>query len=38
MALRWLKTIAGVLLYAFMLLAIAGLWNNQAPRFIYVAF
>jgi len=27
-----------VLLYALMLLAIAALWNNDAPHFIYVAF
>jgi hypothetical protein len=38
MALRRLKTIGEVLLYTLMLLAIISLWNNQAPRFIYVAF
>ena len=33
-----LRTIATVLLYSLMLLAIVALWNNNAPRFIYVAF
>jgi hypothetical protein len=32
------KTIATLLLYALMVLAIAALWNNNAPQFIYVAF
>jgi len=27
-----------VLLYALMLLAVLALWNNDAPKFIYVAF
>jgi hypothetical protein len=38
MALRRLKAIGVVVLYALMLVAIAALWNNQAPQFIYVAF
>jgi hypothetical protein len=38
MALRRLKTFAQVVLYALMLVAIAALWNNHAPHFIYVAF
>jgi len=38
MGLYWLKTIADILLYALMLLAILALWNNNAPQFIYVAF
>lgn len=38
MALRWLKTVAEIVLYALMLVAILSLWNNEAPNFIYVAF
>jgi len=38
MGLRRLKTIANVLLHLLMLVAILALWNNEAPRFIYVAF
>jgi hypothetical protein len=38
MGLRGLRTIASVLLYALMLLAVLALWNNNAPQFIYVAF
>ncbi len=38
MALRWLKAVAGAVLYALMLVAIAALWNNHPPHFIYVAF
>jgi hypothetical protein len=38
MVLRWLKSLATIVLYALMLLAIAALWNNDAPEFIYVAF
>jgi hypothetical protein len=38
MALRWLKAVGEVVLYALMLVAIAALWNNHAPQFIYVAF
>jgi hypothetical protein len=33
-----LRTVATVLLYALMLLAVVALWNNDAPQFIYVAF
>lgn len=33
-----LKQTAALLLYALMLLAVFALWNNDAPRFIYVAF
>lgn len=32
------KTVATVLLYALMLVAVVALWNNDAPQFIYVAF
>jgi hypothetical protein len=32
------KTVATVVLYALLLLAVAALWNNDAPQFIYVAF
>jgi hypothetical protein len=38
MVLRRLKTVATVVMYAFMLLAVLALWNNNAPEFIYVAF
>lgn len=38
MGLRGLKTIASVLWYALLLLAVLALWNNNAPQFIYVAF
>ncbi len=38
MGLRALKTIAEVVWYALLLLAIIALWNNDAPEFIYVAF
>jgi hypothetical protein len=38
MALRRLRTLAEVVLYALMLVAIAALWNNHPPHFIYVAF
>jgi hypothetical protein len=38
MALRWLRTVGEIVLYALMLVAIVSLWNNEAPRFIYVAF
>ena len=36
--LRRLKTVATVVLYALMLVAVLALWNNEAPQFIYVAF
>ena len=36
--LRRLKSVATVVLYALMLLAVLALWNNNAPEFIYVAF
>ena len=36
--LRRLRSIATVVLYALMLLAVLALWNNNAPEFIYVAF
>lgn len=35
---RIVKSIATVVLYAAMLIAILALWNNDAPQFIYVAF
>ena len=35
---RVLKRIGTVLLYAGMLAAILALWNDDPPRFIYVAF
>jgi hypothetical protein len=35
---RVLRTVATVLVYGLMLLAILALWNNNAPQFIYVAF
>jgi len=35
---RALKVVATVLLYSAMLIAILALWNNDAPKFIYVAF
>ena len=38
MALRGLRAIAEVVLYALMVVAIVALWNTDAPRFIYVAF
>jgi len=38
MALRRLRAIAEVVLYALMVVAIVALWNTDAPRFIYVAF
>ena len=38
MALRRLRAIAEVVLYAAMLVAIVALWNTDAPRFIYVGF
>jgi hypothetical protein len=33
-----LGTVASILLHLLMLAAILALWNNDAPRFIYVAF
>jgi hypothetical protein len=36
--LRVLKSIATIVLYVAMLVAILALWNNDAPQFIYVAF
>lgn len=35
---RLLRTLATVVLYGLMLLAVVALWNNDAPQFIYVAF
>jgi hypothetical protein len=35
---RIVRSLATVILYGLMLLAVAALWNNQAPQFIYVAF
>jgi hypothetical protein len=36
--LKLLKSVATFALYALMLMCIIALWNNHAPRFIYVAF
>jgi hypothetical protein len=36
--LRRLKSVATVVLYGLMLLAVLAMWNNNAPQFIYVAF
>jgi hypothetical protein len=38
MGLRGLRTLATVVLYALMLIAVLALWNHDAPEFIYVAF
>jgi hypothetical protein len=35
---RALRTLATVVLYTLMLLAVIALWNTDAPQFIYVAF
>ncbi len=35
---RVLRTMATIVVYGLMLLAIVALWNNDAPQFIYVAF
>jgi hypothetical protein len=35
---RALRTIATVIVYGLMLLAVVALWNNDAPQFIYIAF
>lgn len=35
---RLVKHASTALLYTLMLLAIAALWSNDAPQFIYVAF
>jgi len=35
---RVLRTVATVIVYGMMLLAVVALWNNNAPQFIYVAF
>lgn len=35
---RLLRTLATVVLYGLMLLAVIALWNTDAPQFIYVAF
>ncbi len=35
---RFLMTVASILLHLLMLAAILALWNNDASRFIYVAF
>jgi hypothetical protein len=33
-----IRQAATLLMYAAMLLAVLALWNNDAPKFIYVAF
>jgi hypothetical protein len=38
MGLRALRTAGTVLLYLLMLASVLVMWNNDAPRFIYVAF
>lgn len=35
---RVLRTLATIIVYGLMLLAVVALWNNDAPQFIYVAF
>ena len=35
---RALRTLATIVVYGLMLLAVVALWNNDAPQFIYVAF
>ena len=35
---RTLRTVATIIVYSLMLLAIIALWNSNAPQFIYVAF